>query len=197
MAMGGIGGKKPVMGGEWIGGVLQKLGLLGEPANDAPSAVADFAGGMLSPSGAAKAMLAASMAPIKAFHVSSGGPIKALESRPMWFSREGEKPFIRQGSTYPNAHVHEADLDIKKPLDVNNATPETWNALMGAYKTKGGAAPEKFQEAIKHGEFGIGFDDSMLSAMKSLGYDSVTMNKDIWPGWLAVLDPSLTAKLTK
>jgi hypothetical protein len=51
--LGGVGGKKPVMGGEWIGDKLQNIGLLAPQAGDLSNAAAEFAGGLLNPGGGA------------------------------------------------------------------------------------------------------------------------------------------------
>jgi hypothetical protein len=74
MAMGGAGGERPVMGGEWIGQKLQGMGLLSPPAQDAAGAATEFAGGLLNPGGAAKA--AAVKGPALAALLFHGSPHK-------------------------------------------------------------------------------------------------------------------------
>jgi hypothetical protein len=72
--MGGAGGERPVMGGEWIGQKLQGMGLLSPPAQDAAGSATEFAGGLLNPGGAAKA--AAIKGPALAALLFHGSPHK-------------------------------------------------------------------------------------------------------------------------
>jgi hypothetical protein len=52
--MAGAGGEQPVGGGEWIGHQLERAGLLAPKAEDTAGSVSEFAGGMVTPGGAAK-----------------------------------------------------------------------------------------------------------------------------------------------
>jgi hypothetical protein len=72
--LGGAGGERPVMGGEWIGQKLQGMGLLSPPAQDAAGSATEFAGGLLNPGGAAKA--AAVKGPALAALLFHGSPHK-------------------------------------------------------------------------------------------------------------------------
>jgi hypothetical protein len=79
--LGGVGGERPVMGGEWIGQKLQGMGLLSPPAQDTAGSATEFAGGLLNPGGAVKGGAAALAAIPKLAKYQGGDVASTLNHR--------------------------------------------------------------------------------------------------------------------
>lgn len=131
-----------------------------------------------------------------------GSPMKALESRPMWFSAEGSNfftPFATTTETgLPLVGTMKGELNFSRPLVESKTDKESWNILMQESK-KFGATEEEIntftKDWLKMGEFSTYIPEWFQKALKSKGYDGIIADTSFKTEHAIALDPTKTFKI--